>query len=165
MGERLKQLSPTERHRQSRQICESILPLLSGRKSIALFAPTLTEPDLDILWDVGPLGHHLVSYPRCEGGTLSFRPISALSELIPGQFGIRAPNPGPSLGQLDLIMVPGLAFTSEGCRLGRGSGYYDRFLSGIPGTTFKVGVCFDFQFLAEIPHEPHDVKMDAVVCR
>jgi 5-formyltetrahydrofolate cyclo-ligase len=64
---------------------------------------------------------------------------------------------------LDLILVPGLAFTSEGCRLGRGSGYYDRFLSKIPGTTFKVGVCFDFQFLAELPHEPHDVKMDVVV--
>ena len=163
MRERLKQLSSTERQRQSRQICESIIPLLSGRKSIALFAPTLTEPDLDILWEIAPLGHYLVSYPLCEGGTLSFRPVSALSELGPGQFGIRAPSPGPSLEQLDLILVPGLAFTSEGCRLGRGSGYYDRFLSGIPGTTFKVGVCFDFQFLAELPHEPHDVKMDVVV--
>ena len=165
MRERLKQLSSTERQRQSRQICESILPLLSGRKSIALFAPTLTEPDLDILWEVAPLGHHVFSYPRCEGSTLSFRPVSALSELFHGQFGIRAPNPGPGLEQLDLIIVPGLAFTSEGYRLGRGSGYYDRFLSGIPGTTFKVGVCFDFQFLAAIPHEPHDVKMDVVVWR
>jgi 5-formyltetrahydrofolate cyclo-ligase len=165
MRERLKQLSSNERQRQSRQISESILPLLSGKKSIALFAPTLTEPDLDILWEVAPLGHHVFSYPRCEGRTLSFRPVSALSELLPGQFGIRAPNPGPSLEQLDLIIVPGLAFTSEGCRLGRGSGYYDRFLSEIPGSTFKLGVCFDFQFLAEIPHEPHDVKMDVVVCR
>jgi 5-formyltetrahydrofolate cyclo-ligase len=165
MRARLKQLSSTERQRQSRQICESILPLLSGRKSIALFAPALTEPDLDILWEVAPLGQHVFSYPRCEGSTLSFRPVSALSELLPGRFGIRAPNPGPSLEQLDLIIVPGLAFTSEGWRLGRGSGYYDRFLSGIPGTTFKLGVCFDFQFLAEIPHEPHDVKMDVVVCR
>jgi 5-formyltetrahydrofolate cyclo-ligase len=165
MRERLKQLSSTERNRQSRQICESILPLLSGRQSIALFAPTQTEPDLDILWEIAPLGDHVVSYPRCEDGTLSLRPVSTLSELLPGRFGIRAPNSGPSLERLELIMVPGLAFTSEGYRLGRGSGYYDRFLSAIPGTTFKLGVCFDFQFLAEIPHEPHDVKMDAVVCR
>ena len=151
MRERLKQLSSTERQRQSRQICESILPLLSGRKSIALFAPTLTEPDLDILWEDAPLGRHVFSYPRCEGSTLSFRPVSALSELLPGPFGIRAPNPGPSLEQLDLIIVPGLAFTSEGYRLGRGSGYYDRFLSGIPGTTFKLGVCLIFNFWQRFP--------------
>ena len=53
---------------------------------------------------------------------------------------------GPGLEQLDLIVVPGLAFTAEGNRLGRGAGFYDRFLSGIPATTVKVGVCFEFQW-------------------
>jgi 5-formyltetrahydrofolate cyclo-ligase len=145
------------------RICESLAPLFSGRKSLALFAPRRTEPDLDLLWGLGLLEDHLVSYPRCEGDALSFRPILALSELIPGRFGIREPVPGQSLEQLDVIVVPGLAFTAQGGRLGRGAGYYDRFLSTIPGTTVKIGVCFEFQRLPEIPDESHDVKMDAVV--
>jgi 5-formyltetrahydrofolate cyclo-ligase len=128
-----------------------------------LFAPTLSEPDLDLLWDLGLVASHLVSYPRCEGGTLSFRPVSALSELVLGRFGIREPVAGPALAQLDLIVVPGLAFTAEGSRLGRGAGFYDRFLSTIPATTVKIGVCFKFQRVSDLPQEPHDVKMDAVV--
>jgi 5-formyltetrahydrofolate cyclo-ligase len=68
------------------------------------------------------------------------------------------------LAQLDLIVVPGLAFTAEGNRLGRGAGFYDRFLAGIPANTVKVGVCFEFQRVSEVPQESHDVKMDAVVC-
>ena len=64
---------------------------------------------------------------------------------------------------MDLIVVPGLAFTPEGSRLGRGAGFYDRFLSTISRTTLKIGVCFEFQLVSEIPQESHDVKMDAVV--
>ncbi len=111
MRERLKTISPTERHRRSLRICEQLHPLFSGKKVLALFAPTHTEPDLDLLWDLGLLVSHLVSYPRCEGGTLSFRPVSALSELVPGRFGIREPVAGPTLAHLDLIVAPGLAFT------------------------------------------------------
>jgi 5-formyltetrahydrofolate cyclo-ligase len=159
----LQILSPEERHRRSLRICEQLHPLFSGKRILALFAPTLTEPDLDLLWDLGLLTSHLVSYPRCESGTLAFRPVSALSELAPGRFGIREPVAGPSLAQLDLIVVPGLAFTAEGSRLGRGAGFYDRFLTTILPTTVKIGVCFEFQKVSEVPQESHDVKMDAVV--
>ena len=164
MRERLRTISPSERHWRSLRICEQLHPLFFGKKVLALFAPTPTEPDLDLLWDLDLPASHLVSYPRCEGGTLSFRPVSALSELVPGRFGIREPVAGPALAQLDLIVVPGLAFTAEGSRLGRGAGFYDRFLSTIPATTVKIGVCFEFQRVSEIPQESHDVKMDAVVC-
>jgi 5-formyltetrahydrofolate cyclo-ligase len=129
-----------------------------------LFAPARTEPDLDLLWETDALEDHLVSYPRCEGDALVFHPVRALSELLPGRFGLRQPVPGPSLKQLDLIAVPGLAFTGKGGRLGRGAGFYDRFLSMVPLTTIKIGVCFEFQRLSAIPHESHDIQMDAVVC-
>jgi 5-formyltetrahydrofolate cyclo-ligase len=162
--EHLKTVSPDERHGRSLRICEQLHSLFSGKKVLALFAPTLTEPNLDLLWDLGLLSPYSVSYPRCEGGTLSFRPVSTLSELAPGRFGIREPVAGPALAQLDLIVVPGLAFTAEGNRLGRGAGFYDRFLTGIPATTVKVGVCFEFQRVSEVPQESHDVKMDTVVC-
>jgi 5-formyltetrahydrofolate cyclo-ligase len=116
------------------------------------------------LWELGSLEHHLVSYPYCDGETLSFRTVSTLSDLCPGRYGIREPVGGASPEQLDLIVVPGLAFTADGNRLGRGAGFYDRFLSTIPGYAVKVGVCFAFQLVLEIPVECHDVKVDALVC-
>lgn len=163
MRERLKQLSQSERHTRSVRLCEKLDPLFIGKKSLGLFAPIPTEPDVDLLWNLGLIESHLISYPRCEADALSFRPVSALSELVPGRFEIREPGPGPGLKELDLILVPGLAYTTKGRRLGRGAGFYDRFLSRTAGTTFKIGICFEFQLVAEIPYEPHDVKMDAIV--
>jgi 5-formyltetrahydrofolate cyclo-ligase len=163
MRERLRQLSQSERQARSLRICEKLWPLFSGKNSLALFAPLQTEPNLDLLWDLGLAEHPLISYPRCQGDALSFRPIAALSELVPGRNGVREPTPGHGLEQFDLIVVPGLAFTAEGNRLGRGAGFYDRFLCTVPENTVKVGVCFEFQLVSEIPQEPHDVKMDAVV--
>jgi 5-formyltetrahydrofolate cyclo-ligase len=164
MREQLQKLSPPERHARSLLICEKLLFFFSGKNSLALFAPTPTEPDLDLLWDLGSLAEtSLLSYPRREGKTLSFHPISALVELIPGRLGLREPAAGRSPKQLDLIVVPGLAFSTEGNRLGRGGGFYDRFLATVPRTTLKIGVCFEFQQVSSIPHEPHDVTMDVVV--
>jgi 5-formyltetrahydrofolate cyclo-ligase len=163
MRERLRGLSRDERRERSIQICESLRTFFLGKNSIALFAPKEIEPDLDLLWDLGSLEHHLVSYPRCDGETLLFRTVSTLSDLCLGRSGIREPVGAASPEHLDLIIIPGLAFTADGNRLGRGRGFYDRFLSTIPGYTVKVGVCFAFQLLPEIPVDCHDVKVDALV--
>lgn len=163
MSQRLKELSPNERHLRSLRICQKLCVRFSGRKSLALFAPKLTEPDLDLFWELNLLGDHLVSYPRCDGETLTFHVVSALSDLLPGPLGIREPGTGVIPQRLDLIVVPGLAFTAAGHRLGRGAGFYDRFLSAVRPDTVKIGVCFDFQLLVEIPHESHDALVDAVV--
>jgi len=163
MRERLRGLSRGERRERSLQICERLRTFFPGKNNIALFAPGDIEPDLDLLWELGLLEHHLVSYPRCNGKTLSFRTVSTLSDLSPRRSGIREPVGGASPEYLDLIVIPGLAFTADGNRLGRGAGFYDRFLSTIPGYTVKVGVCFAFQLLLEIPVECHDVKVDALV--
>ena len=64
--------------------------------------------------------------------------------------------------QLSIVLVPGMAFDRQGHRLGRGKGYYDRFLSRIPNI-YKIGVCFPFQMLESIPSESTDVVMDEVI--
>jgi 5-formyltetrahydrofolate cyclo-ligase len=163
MRERLKHLSPGERRTRSLGICAELRPHFAGKKSIALFAPTPIEPDLDLLWDLDLLNDCLVGYPRCAGETLTYHPIAKPEDLALGRFGIREPAVGPQLEKLDLIVVPGLAFTVPGNRLGRGGGYYDRFLATVPTTTLKVGVCFEFQLVPQIPPESHDVIMDVVV--
>ncbi len=63
----------------------------------------------------------------------------------------------------DLVIVPGLAFTADGGRLGQGGGWYDRFLSRIRPDCTTVGVCFVEQLLDALPTEPHDIAVDHVV--
>lgn len=69
-----------------------------------------------------------------------------------------------NVGPATMVLVPGLAFDHRGDRLGRGKGYYDRFLSR-PGMarSLKVGVCWKFQMLNEVPTSPHDIPMDWIV--
>ena len=63
---------------------------------------------------------------------------------------------------IDVIIVPGVAFDNQGNRLGRGKGYYDRFLKKIPATK-KIGICFDFQMIEQIPTEKNDIPMDDII--
>jgi 5-formyltetrahydrofolate cyclo-ligase len=65
------------------------------------------------------------------------------------------------LKQIDLVIAPGIAFDKNKNRLGRGKGYYDKYFNGKKIT--KIGVCYDFQLLENIPVEPFDVKMDKII--
>ena len=83
-----------------------------------------------------------------------------------GAFGIAEPDVDaepcePS--EIDLIVVPGTAFTQAGARMGRGRGYYDKYLSQPGFRGVKVGVCYAHQLVGELPVEPHDVFMDYVI--
>ena len=64
---------------------------------------------------------------------------------------------------LDLVIVPGLAFDKKGNRLGRGKGYYDRFLSSLSSKTHSIGLAFDFQILPLIPTTTHDVSVKKLI--
>ena len=59
-------------------------------------------------------------------------------------------------------IVPGLAFTIQGDRLGYGGGWYDRLMAGAKGS-FKIGVAHDFQIVENLPHEPHDIQLIRIV--
>jgi 5-formyltetrahydrofolate cyclo-ligase len=88
--------------------------------------------------------------------------LHSLDDLEPGIFGTSHPAGGRVYdGAYDLFVVPGLAFDRLGNRIGYGAGYYDLFL-GSQASGFKVGVCYPFQLLPQLPREAHDVCMDAV---
>jgi 5-formyltetrahydrofolate cyclo-ligase len=159
----LRLMSADERRRRSLEICAKLTRLLAGTKCIALFAPRPAEPDLDLLWGLGLLEDRLVAYPRCDGENLVFFAVAGLHELHPGRFGIREPEPKRIVQQLDAIVIPGLAFTQIGIRVGQGAGFYDRFLESRRSGTIKIGVCFDFQIVSKIASEEHDVNVDVVV--
>ena len=89
--------------------------------------------------------------------------IDARTRFRTGHYGIREPEERVpvSLDQVNLMIVPGVAFDVEGNRLGRGGGYYDRLLAGFRGVS--VAVAFDFQIVPRLPTESHDIPVDLVV--
>lgn len=102
--------------------------------------------------------------PIVEGEEMRFVYYKGEEALKKGAFGILEPwNEAEERTQetMDLILVPGVAFDLKGNRMGRGKGFYDRFLC--QKETYKVGVCFDFQLLECIPSEETDVMMDEIV--
>jgi 5-formyltetrahydrofolate cyclo-ligase len=90
-----------------------------------------------------------------------FSGTSCLVETPP--FGILEPQLGMpvSINEVDLVIVPGVAFDLKGNRMGRGKGYYDRLLAG--RSVYKVGVCFNFQLVESVPTDEYDIKMDKII--
>ncbi len=108
-----------------------------------------------------------VLLPKVTGAdTMELRRYTGRADLKEGTYHILEPvgEPFTDLAAIDLILVPGLAFDAAGHRLGRGRGYYDRFLhSKNRPYCVKIGVCFDFQKVDEVPVDAHDIAMDKVV--
>lgn len=90
-------------------------------------------------------------------------------DLVPGSYGIKQPQHTDTdhvlnVGDIDLVIVPGVMFDRYNARLGRGAGYYDRFLRGLPDGTPTIGLAFDFQVVDHLPHqEEHDIPVSCVV--
>ena len=103
--------------------------------------------------------------PCVDGDDLLLRQYTGPDSMQPGpQFGIPEPV-GPvfeALEQVQMIVVPGVAFDHNKNRMGRGRGFYDRLLKSTPNAV-KVGVAFSFQLFDTIPTEPFDVPMDEVI--
>jgi 5-formyltetrahydrofolate cyclo-ligase len=107
-----------------------------------------------------------VAYPRARAGerVLVFA-VCPATALVRGPHGALEPPAGaPALrgDALDAVIVPAVAFSEDGLRLGRGGGHYDATLAAMPRAR-RIGVAFDEQLVPSLPREPHDVRMDAVV--
>ena len=154
----------------SRAIVEKLLagPLSERRGPALIFLPirrpgASPEPDLSstIEWTLGRL-----FVPKVDWQDRSMEAIPWSSGVGTGRHGVPEPRGQDAIAPeaLDLVLVPGVAFDREGARLGRGGGFYDRYLARIDRTrTAVVGVCFEMQIRAQVPCEAHDARMDAVV--
>lgn len=102
--------------------------------------------------------------PAVVGNELELRRYRSDSELRQGAFGIQEPTGEvfSRYDEIDLAIIPGVAFTNQGKRLGRGKGYYDRLLPQL-NKAYKIGICFPFQIVDNIPIEEHDVVMDNIL--
>lgn len=86
-------------------------------------------------------------------------------KLVEGKFGVLEPRPAIPVdpAKVDAWIIPGLAFTKDGWRLGYGGGFYDRLLADARPGSRKLGVAYPFQILPDLPLEGHDIRLDAVI--
>lgn len=140
------------------------LPEYRAAGTLALYAPIHHEVETAAVAAAALAAGKHVLYPAVVGTDLKFCRVHALSELVPGKYGILEPRgEGCDPAQADLIVVPGVAFDLCGRRIGYGKGYYDRSLHRLEGSGKLAAFCYDFQLLQEIAGEPHDVTMDFIV--
>lgn len=140
--------------------------LWHNARTVMLFTPMPDEPDIAPCLDEAWAARKLVAFPRFNPASRDYTAAIAVSraELVRGRFGVLEPGAGcpvVPLNQLDLVLVPGVAFDLLGGRLGRGKGFYDRLLAQVRG--HKCGVAYDVQIVPSVPVEPHDIRVDSIL--
>jgi 5-formyltetrahydrofolate cyclo-ligase len=159
-------LSSSQRETESSAAVRALLEsdLLNGATSVALFAAMEDEADPAGIESALRKRGVRFAYPRVAGSRLLTFHFAVSEELTPvPPWSIREPSAAmPEAIEIDVYLVPGLAFTREGDRLGYGRGYYDRVLAG-RGEALAIGFAFSCQLVDHLPVESHDQKVDAVV--
>jgi len=145
------------------------LPIYQESKTIGLYASFNNEVSTSILFDKALEDGKKVLFPyiRKADRDLAFLPVRGLDELELGQFGIMTPPFGEGkndyIGDIELLLIPGVSYDLKGGRIGYGGGFYDRTLYKLAKLPFIVALAYDFQVLDEVPMLPHDVRINAVV--
>ena len=188
-----RKVAPSVRRSASQEVCARILDRADVRGALTAkqpFAVYLASPQ-EI--DLAPLIEHLwaaecpVLVPAWRNGSYALESYSQKTTLISGQMGILEPSPQGSVpnnsgsvprdsvprspfpiphesGSVPKVwIVPGLAFTRTGGRLGYGGGWYDRLLAAADPAAVLLGVAYPFQMVEELPSEPHDIRLTGVV--
>lgn len=169
--ERFELLAPCERDRLSESICQSALQLLRsiGASTVMLYAPLHDEVNVEPLIRQLLSGGTRVCLPQVEraSGRIIPRLISSFDEQVTiGAYGIREPKGDCKivpLDEIEAVIVPGRAFDERCRRIGRGGGYYDRFLRELPESTCTIGVAFEFQVFDSVPVGEGDAPVDCII--
>ncbi|MFP6902596.1 MAG: 5-formyltetrahydrofolate cyclo-ligase [Verrucomicrobiia bacterium] len=155
-------IRPAERGAASAAICERLRAReeFCSAGTVLLYAPLPDELDvLPLMSDTKRF-----CFPRYQADRVYAAAwVERVEALVAGQFGILEPPDEATeipASEVDLVVVPGLAFGKDCHRLGRGRGFYDRWLTELAG--YKIGVGYDHQLIETVPREDHDVQLDGV---
>ncbi len=164
---RYKLSSPEDRSRWSEEVCARLheMEAVIKANTIMAFYPLPDEAD------IRPLLHRLYNEGKrillpevLDSNSLAIRLFNPDAEMLSGTLGTKVPDTEnfKDTSCIDVVLVPGMAFDRTGHRLGRGKGYYDRFLSTLPAATMKIAVYLPYQIVGHVPSEEHDIIMDYV---
>jgi 5-formyltetrahydrofolate cyclo-ligase len=167
----LRDVDPGDAARWSADICSKLAswPPFVGAKTVFTFRPFPGEVDVNPIARAGLALGKRVCLPRIDWATRTLAVVAVPSVdtgLIPDRQGIHEPRADlPAIGpsEVDLVVVPGLAYDRSGNRLGRGAGFYDRFLSQAGLKAVLVSPAFRLQVLDTVPVDRWDVPVHAIV--
>lgn len=166
MRERRRALTPEERAKSSEIICAK-LAVLNFRSPIAVYLASPQEIDLSPFVRKMLTMEVKIVAPRWDGEIYELAVLKGLDDahLRQGPMGILEPAEAKIVSpkEIKAWLVPGLAFTQNGKRLGYGGGWYDRLLAEAPKDSLKLGIAHAFQLVDDLPREPHDVLLTGVV--
>ena len=176
-----RQFTPQQLEELSLPVISRLRPLLADAQTIMAYYSLPDEVNTHGLIDELVAEGKTVLLPKVTGtDTMELRRYTGRADLQEGTYHILEPvgEPFTDYAAIDLILVPGLAFDAVGHRLGRGRGYYDRFLRtmgtvptvrstadyrGTVPSVRTLGISFDFQKVDEVPVDAHDIVMDKVI--
>ncbi len=147
---------------KSKKILDRATPILKDAKSIFTYISMNREVDtLNLIEKY--IKQKTIIVPYVKNRLIYVSELKDINDLKVGKYGILEPSQiiQPKTYEIDVSLVPGVAFDQKGNRVGFGKGYYDRILKKIKG--IKIGLCFDFQIKEKLPYSSHDVRMDTII--
>lgn len=164
LEEKRRILQPDQRDAESSAIVERLaaLPAFQEAKVVLAYYPFRNEVNIRALLEEYKDAKVILLPVVKPHHRMELRQYTGRSCLHRGTFGIPEPEGKAYRGKIDLVIVPGVGFDEDLHRLGRGGGYYDRFLDKYPRVP-KVAVAYDFQVVPAVPVDRHDKKVDLVV--
>ena len=178
---RKQQYSLQQLKELSKPVISRLKPRLAEAQTIMAYYSLPDEVYThQLIDDLLAAGKTIVLPHVIDGERMELRRYTGPQDLREGAFGIMEPygEPFTDYHLIDIALIPGIAFDADGHRLGRGRGYYDRFLSshlltvptvpepveGVEGfTPHLIGICFDFQKVESVPHDANDIPVDMVI--
>ena len=161
----IAKLTTEEKQSLSAQIFSKLADLDEVCKAsvVALFVSLADEPQTAEIIEQLLQKNKRVVVPRIEGEEMNFYDIS--EGLKSGAFGIMEPISKEPIepSKIDVMVVPGVVFTLDGARCGRGKGFYDKYLASKDFRAYTIGVCYPCQIVETLPTEEHDKMLDCVV--
>ena len=159
---RRKSLTRAEIDQLSAQVMTQLesLPEFKAATSILVYYPLRNEVDTRPLLNRWYKEKRIL-LPVINGSHLDIRTYEGEDKMTIGQYNIMEPVTNLYNGPIDLVVIPGVAFDRKLNRLGRGRGYYDRFLNR--RNRFVIGVCYDFQLIPEVPTLRHDHRVTKII--
>ena len=156
-------MSTADRQMYSQQILDQLEQMTCFReaKTILLYYPIQNE--VDVLPLIKKYKHEkTLLFPVSHRRAMTVHPYAGNAMMHRGKFGIPEPTTPAYEGEIDLVIVPAVAFDAKGRRLGRGGGYYDRFIKKLTHAEL-VGVGYDFQLVEEVPAARHDQHVHRII--